>query len=415
MIKSAVVSEPADNAPASSASPLPSNTDKELDDAQRPSSPTKKRIKDPYAAESLFDLLSPGGKDRNEPVHAPRSRANAQPAPRDYGELFVSHDNDTPDASPSKQAAPKAGAGKNYQQSRIFNDEDPTDTPSKAVAPKGGSNHSYKPSRIFDHEEPSATSNIAPKGGSSHNYKPSRIFDDDETVAAENAQTPKYRTNPNKYSHFEIGGDNSAREAPIPTRPKSQHMSQWNFEDFNTPEKPVRKPRGQEIRHFGWSDDEGEVQDSPPAKPRVPKPRRDAESHFELTDDMDTPKEARMIGSQHNRGLKLYQNPLATEEEEEELAERTSKRPVSMVGNGVNRKKDFDSHWSMTDSPERNANGKGNAENRKPLGHDRMKAVRMMESSWESYDESPVSKPVQPKAQRVSRDVNQRSWGFGDE
>lgn len=369
------------NAPRPSTPSLPANAEN-AEQVPRPGSPGKKHIKDPYAAESLFDLLSPGN-DRAESVRPPRAPASARPPPRDYNEIFGGGDDDTPDASPSKRPiAPKAGSSKNYQASRIFNDEDDTESPKV----------------------------VAPKAGSSKNYRQSRIFDDDATVAAEQAQTPNYRTNPKKYSHFQIGGDNSEREAkPIPTRPKSQHMPQWKFEDFVTPDRPVRKPRGQEIRHFGWSDDEPEEQESPPAKPHVPQPRRDAASQIELTDEPEEQKAPRMIKSYQNKGLSLYKDPLLNEEDEVE--EANNKGPLNVVANGAHRKKDFDSHWTMADSSPADSNA--NAENRKPVPTDRQKAVKMMESSWETYDESPEpSKAAPPR--RAPRNVNERSWDFAD-
>lgn len=387
LIKSANLSASTDSNPAA-APTLPANKEENNEEAvQRPSS-GKRRIKDPYAAESLFDLLSPG-KDRTESVRAPRAPASAQPPPRDLTELFGGDDNDTPDSSPSrKPIAPKAGAGKNYLPSRIFdNDEDtPDSTPSEKV--------------------------VAPKAGAGKNFRPSRIFDDDETAAAEQAQTPNYKTHPKRFSHFQIGGDNSEREIKaVPARPKSQHMAQWNFEDFATPDKPVRKPRGQEIRHFGWSDDEADLQDTPPAKPRVPQPRRDAETHFQLTDEQDEQAAPRMIKSYMNKGLSLYQNPLYNEEDDDAQDETDSKAPLSVLANGAHRKKDFDSHWVMNDFSPVDSNS--NIENRKPAGADRLKAVKMMEPSWDTYDESPQPSKAAPPPRR-SRNVNDRSWDFGD-
>lgn len=385
LIKSAILPKSTSDAnpPAPSTPSLPANVEKTAEEIPRAASPGKRHIKDPYAAESLFDLLSPGN-DRTESVRAPRAPASARPPPREYSEIFVGGDDDTPDASPSKRpVAPKAGSSKHYQPSRIFNDYE-NDTESPKV--------------------------VAPKAGASKNYRQSRIFDDDATVAAEQAQTPNYRTHPNKYNHFQIGADNSEREVKaIPTRPKSQHMPQWSFEDFVTPDRPVRQPRGQEIRHFGWSDDEPDLQETPPAKPRVPQPRRDAESQIELTDEIDEPKAPRMIKSHQNKGLSLYKNPLYNEEDD--IEEKDNKGPLAAIANGAHRKKDFDSHWTMADSSPADANA--NIENRKPVGTDRQKAVKMMESSWETYDESPEPTKAAPP-RRAVRNVNDRSWDLGD-
>ncbi|KAL4890620.1 hypothetical protein BDV59DRAFT_184336 [Aspergillus ambiguus] len=398
LIKSTVASTPAAEtkrgpaAPAQAA-PTPSlPADQENAPPKRSASPGKRHIKDPYASESLFDLLSPG-KDREEPFRAPRAPASAKPPPRDLSEIFVGEeDGDTPDATPSKPraVAPKVGAGKHYQPSRIF----------------GGD----------DDEEPASTP-VAPKIGAGKNFRASRIFDDDETVRAqEKPEQIAYRAHPKRFEHFELGADNSEREIkPKTTRPLSKQGPQWTFEDFATPEKPRRQPRGEEVRHFGWSDDEPE-QDSPPAKPRVVQPRRDAETHFQLTDDIEEPAQGRIISSYGNRGKTLYTNPLYNEEDDElpdkpaGAAGKTA--PLSVVHNGPNRRKDFESHWEVTDDiPPPSA---ANTENQKPIAADRQKAVKMMEASWEASDESPQPNKPQPlPSHRGSmRDANQRSWDF---
>lgn len=342
-----------------------SSNDDKNEESSRPLSPSRKPLKDPHAAESLFDLLSPG-QDRTQPAIAPRATGSSKPPQRDYSELFVG-------------------------------DDDTEETPAQ-----NGSHNKKQTGGV-----------TASKAGASKTFQRSRLFDDDETVAAEEKEKkePRYKTHPDKFSHFELGGDNSEREIkPIPSRPKSQHVSSWNFEDFSTPEKPKGKVRDQDIRHFGWSDDEGDLQEAPPAKPRVAHPRRDAETHFQLQ-DYDTPTSdntgtKRIVGSAHNRGLALYKNNLYDEEAAEE-----AKPPLSVVPNGTHRKKDFDSHWSISDTspPE----DKANRENKR-IGSDRLKAVKMMNPSWDTYDQSPEQHKVAPP-KRISRNVNERSWGFGDE
>ncbi|RMJ24315.1 hypothetical protein PHISP_04823 [Aspergillus sp. HF37] len=423
-IKSGILSTPADTAPAPTPF-LPANADKPSDENERPSSPGKRRIKDPYAADSLVDLLSPG-KDRVESVHTPLAPATGQPPPRDIGELFVAHDDDTPEPSPTrKPIAPKAGAGRSYQPSRIFNDNDETAEaaqPAKTVAPKAGAGRNYQPSRIFNDSDETAEAaqpakTVAPKAGAGHKFRPSRIFDDDETVAAEEGKRPStYRTNPNRFSHFEIGGDNSEREAkPIPMRPKSQHMAQWKFDDFVTPEKPVRKPHGQEIRHFGWSDDE--VDGTPPAKPHVPQPRRDAQTHIQLADEIDDQNDNNSTAARAHRSKasSVSQNPLYQDGDDgdapNEPDNNSKAPPLSVVANGANRKKDFDTHWNISDASP--ADESANTENRKPVGTDRLKAVQMMAPSWENYDESP-QRPKAPAPRRAARSAIDRHWGFDD-
>ncbi|KAL4916673.1 hypothetical protein BDW62DRAFT_102321 [Aspergillus aurantiobrunneus] len=397
LIKIASTSTPVDDGRPPVPQAAPSFNAKEDEAPEAPPSPGKKRIKDPYAADSLFDLLSPS-KDRAEPVQAPRAPASAKPPPRDYNELFVGDEggDDAPDATPSRTrvVAPKVGAGKNFGPSRIFDPE--------------------------AEEDLQEGTPVAPKVGAGKNFGPSRIFDDEETLAREKPEQIAYRAHPKRFDHFELGADNSSREIKAPPpRPGSRHINNWDFEDFSTPQKPQRNPRGQEIRHFGWSDDEPE-QDSPPPKPRVVQPRRDTETHFQLTDGDEEQGNKRIIRSFQNKGLGLYKDTLygdAEDAEAEETAkQRVSKeRPLSVVHNGPNRRKDFESHWEVTDEPQ-NTEDNVSHENKKPSG-DRLKAVKMMEPSWDPYgSKSPeASKAAPPPQRRVLHNVNQRSWGFDEE
>ncbi|KAL4802993.1 hypothetical protein BDV18DRAFT_166520 [Aspergillus unguis] len=388
LIKNATSSAPADNGPPPAAKSEPSFPATEGPSEAPGGSPGKKHIKDPYAAESLFDLLSPS-KDREQPVQAPRAAASAAPPPRDYNELFVGDEEngDAPDATPSR---------------------------ARAVAPKVGAGKNYRPSRIFEPEEVEA-SPIAPKVGAGKNFARSRIFDDDETVAREKPDQIAYRAHPKRFEHFELGADNSSREVrPTASRAGSRHVNQWDFEDFSTPQKPQRKPRGEEIRHFGWSDDEPE--DSPPTKPRVLQPRRDAETHFQIADGEEQGNK-RIIKSFGNKGLSLYKDTIyggADEPEAEEEAKQqpSTERPLSVVHNGPNRQKDFESHWDVTDEPQEPEHAISH-ENKKPSG-DRLKAVKSMQSSW-AYDKSPgPASPLKP-GRRMLQNVNQKHWGFDDE
>ena len=382
LIKSAIAAAPADVGTAPEQKPSNTQETKNTDDSNRPRTPAGRRhIRDPYAAESLTDLLSPGN-DRTEPVRAPRSAATAKPPPRDLSELFVGDDNgaDEPDASPSKSrgtVAPKVGAGRNFQ----------------------------------------------------HN----RLFDDDETVAAEQGhQQVAYRVNPNRFSHFDIGADNSDREIqekPVPGRAMSRHTPQWGFGDFMTPEKPRRPLRGQEINQFPWSDVEPDK--TPQYRQPVAQPRRDANVHFELTDTDNEPKNGRIIGSFQNKGLNLYRDPILDgtggeeeEEEDEEEEKRKSRQQrnnqarFNLASADTNRHKNFDSHWYMSDASPGNKNPAPKSdtdyENQRPVGMDRMRSVQMMEAHWETHDESPKRPSVAPPPSGV-RNAYHRSWDIGDE
>ncbi|KAL4969359.1 uncharacterized protein BDV14DRAFT_165758 [Aspergillus stella-maris] len=391
LIKNTTAAGTADNGPPK-AEAAPSTKFEQNENPDRPPSPGKKHIKDPYAADSLFELLSPS-KDRGQPVQAPRAPASAKPPPRDLNELFVGDegDDEVPDATPSKPraVAPKAGAGKNYRTSRIFDPEE-------------------------DQQEGTP---VAPKVGAGKNYERSRIFDDDETVAREKPEQIAFRANPRRFDHFELGADNSSREVkPTAGRSGSRHVNNWDFEDFSTPQKPQRKPRGEEVRHFGWSDEEVD-ENSPPARPRVVQPRRDAERHFQITDGDEEQGSKRIIRSYGNKGMGLYKDTLYADAEvdaDEDARQQASKeRPLSVVHNGPNRKKDFESHWDTPGEPQ-TTNDNVSRENKKPSG-DRLKAVKQMEPSWKLSNSPEPTKTAPPPPQRRMHHVNQRNWSFDDE
>lgn len=324
------------------------------EDRPRPASPGKRHTRDPYAAGSLTELLSPSKPETSAPVR-PYAPSAAQPTSRQYGELFVADDEDAAPATPSKAE--------------------------KVVAPKAGAKH-----------------------------QGNRIFQDDETTEDRSF----YKADPRKFSHFEIGGDNTEREVKEePKRGKSRHQSQWDFSDFVTPQKPARTEPAEDARPFGYGD-EGEQTESPPAKPHVFKPRRDAEVHFEMTDDRMGGDDGRIVSSYQNRGQRLYQNRLFDDENDEAVpSERETKHePLSVVGNNASRKKDFDPHWEMSDvSP---APSKADLENVWEIPADRVKSIKQMESSWDNYDQSP--EPIRPAtAQRNPAQHNQPSWRYGDE
>lgn len=332
-------------------------------------SPTKKHISDPHSSLALFAAEEIEQKRTSHPAVI-GTRASAKPAPRDYSDLFVGSENE---ATPTKPKSPKKENKENVP-----------------LAPKGGGGKNFQPSRLFDSE------------GASH-LPPEAL----------------YKSRSDKYNHFQLGdgvddaGHTQAKV--IPGRPKSSkgHGSHWDFADFATPDKPRGKVRGQDVRHFGWSDDEGELAGSPGKHPRVALPRRDAEIHFEFQDDGTPDGEKRVAGrpkgSAHNTGLGLYQNNLY---DEDGTPADAQKQPLSTVTNinGVGRKKDFASQFSMSDNSPA-SNGKSGNENR-PMAGDRMKAVKMMDATWDSYDQSPEQQVNKPGALRKG---TERHWGFGDE
>lgn len=353
---SAVSGQQGNGQPPSSASSV-----KEENSAEE-KRPPRRVVKDPYAADSLFELLSPGPEDEKK-TH----RVRPQRQTRDLSEIFVSQDGDSPENRPKKPAS-RPAAQKNFQPSSAFNNEE---------------------------EEPTSIS-----------------------TPTKGRQSP-VKGYSQRYSHFEIGADNSDREIkPKPARQSRFHQSQWNFEDFVTPEKPKGYINPQQVRHFGFSEDELPEEDEN-QKPRAARPRPDAETHFKLTDDENeleeqpTPNAQKTSNIFKKRAAGLYHDPLAPELNSPANYARENKHPFSTIANNAGRRKDLDPQWSMLDDdgPVKDSDN----ENKKPVGTSRLKAVQMMEPHWNSYDVSPDNKKTAPAPRRTVRSAMQKNWSLGDE
>lgn len=210
---SAVVAQP-ESAPASrpsTASTAARGAD-EVSITERPFSSrrsTNNAMNDPHATLSLFQPrdVNQDSASGSQPI-APRAQS-AKPPPREYSELFVGEE--PPSPSPAN---------------------DPLSPQKRGIPAKSGAGKNFKPNRLFE-----------------------------ETEEEKVAPTPRgVKTHATKYNHFEFGdGDEDAtpkvRETARPAT-KSKHLSQWDFEDFVTPDKVKPKVLGQAVRHFGWSDDE---------------------------------------------------------------------------------------------------------------------------------------------------------------
>ena len=361
-----------------------------------PTSTPRKVFKDPYAAESLYDLLSPVRPDRDDQRRTQRAKPQLPHQTRDLGDLFVSQGDDTEeDEKKPKKPIIRETASKNFQ-----------------------------PSSAFIQKE-----------------------EGDDNEKRKGATTTRSKYSAQKFGHFEIGADNSEREVKEKPRPRHNRWneSQWDFRDFVTPEKPSGYVAPHTIRHWGVGDD-GE-DDQPVQRPTI-RTRRDAETHFTLTDDPNEggqrEEEAEEEKAEVNkkninraiyqkRALALYQDPLAppSPEDDDEATGTTAatadpredKPPLTAVQSNTiaARKKDFDPHWSFS-----NDDADGDSENKRPpppaAATTRLKAVQMMEPQWQACDVSPEPKKVshrryessQPTRRTVMNAV-QKSWSFGDE
>ncbi|KAI0379713.1 hypothetical protein F5Y04DRAFT_113068 [Hypomontagnella monticulosa] len=363
---------------------------------------------------------SGGGDSSEDPTDfALRSRGNSTNALRDpHASLALFAPREEAEQSIAAVISPRGGARPRQRDfAEILGDEpvegtgrERSESPSKAVAPKAGVEKKFQPSRLFEDdgtvEENNSLEDIA---------SPSRFI----------------RPNPKKYSHFDFDdGTNEPEEAPRPANPtpkKTKHTSQWSFDDFETPHKPKPSKAMQQRAARHWGNDDDELHESPERKAAPPKPRRDAETHFEFVDDgvpSGEPRVTRPRGATHNNGLGLYKNNVYSEEGGEPTTPGES-RPLGAITNLKDRGRDFEAHWEMTDeSPAQKPQPKP------AVGEDRKKVVKMMDANWAPYDQSPVQKENKP-ATRAKGDGERgihiggdgmgggkgsnRNWLFGEE
>ncbi|KAI5282222.1 hypothetical protein KEM54_002899 [Ascosphaera aggregata] len=207
------------------------------------------------------------------------------------------------------------------------------------------------------------------------------------------AASPKPKRTAAK-DHFEFG------EAPPDAIPKhrltksrdlEKHAPKWNFEDFNTPEKPKPRILPAHVRHFGISEEDvDDTTSTTPQNPkRVIKPRKDAETHFEIRSDgtpgpLDRPR--RSVGSFQGKGRRLYETNVVTEGNEDGDSASAEKKQAG-AGASASRparhgRKDIDAHWDLDDlaksETSEHSNGKphedrsrrpSHARHNKELGH----------------------------------------------
>ncbi|KAF2277519.1 uncharacterized protein EI97DRAFT_432383 [Westerdykella ornata] len=361
-------------------------------------STTSNAMNDPHASLNLFQPRDIENETSNFSQPSAQRAQSAKPRSRNLSELIAGED----PASPS----PAEGPVPNTER----------------IPTKAGGGKNYKPNRLFDEEaEPVATPLSVKTNAKKYSH-----FEFGEGEDARPVETPlSVKTNAKKYNHFEFGhGDEDeptprGREPPRPTRTK--HMSQWDFEDFVTPEKTKPKVLREAVRHFGWSDDEEEA--SPVRRPVVHKPRPDANPHFEFKDE-DTPEARREAapsrGRLHNKGLGLYKDHVlhsTSDDEGDDAHQGDVKRPlgdVTTVVKNENRQKDFGSHWEMTDHspalPKDSSNGNGTA---KPIPADRKKVLSSLDSHWGLYDESPEQHQRQKENAPKERGINISGNGMG--
>ncbi|OAQ98370.1 hypothetical protein LLEC1_01484 [Akanthomyces lecanii] len=253
------------------------------------------------------------------------------------------------------------------------------------------------------------------KAGSGKNYQPSRIFDGKQDI--EEVETPKkgdkfIKPHPSKYNHFDFVDGSDPKDAPVrgvdlENRPKSKHDSQWSFDDFVTPAKATagKGMRSQDVQHWNPS---MQFADDGDEHHHGGKGRRDAETHFELQDDGE--KDARQErvglprGAMHNEGQSLYKNQLFDEVD----PTPGPKRALQTVTNLKDRSKDFNPHFEMADESPSQPPRTQHA----PEG--KVKMAKNMDHNWEVYEQSPLKENNKPRPAPANTGSNQKIHIAGD-
>lgn len=353
--------------------------------AGKPRSESNNVTRDPHASLALF-----GPRDEDDETSGPQAiapKASAKPPPRDYQDLFVGNESDASPGAKNRSNSLQKGNGATHQKAL-------------SAKPPPRDYHDL----FVGEESPNAIARGAPsptkeailspptggKSGAGKNYKPSRLFetDDDVPFTAGSPQKGNYmKPHPTKYNHFEFGNGDDA-PAPRTNRPKTKHQSQWDFEDFTTPQQPKTRsrPGDQDKRHFGWDGDES-IMDSPAKHPAVAKARPDAAANFEFQDD-GTPAGDRRptgnaLGGTNVRTTGLYQNNIMGDDDQVVPAPDKKSNPLSTVTNLKDRRKDFAPQFDMADS------SPSQTERNKSIPEARAKVVNHMGASWEMSDSSP--------------------------
>jgi hypothetical protein len=328
------------------------------------------------------------------PTRSRGSSTNAMRDPHTSLDLFASREENN---NPAGIISPYAGRRPRQRSFTEILGDEPVEEPG---SPSNGRERSQSPSKV-----------VAPKVGAGKNFQPMRLFNTDEndTDGDSHEPTPSagrvLRPDPKKYQHFDFDDGSESQDVPTPKAAperKSKHGSNWSFDDFVTPQKHVASRgmhRARDVRH--WGADNEVLENTPAPNPQVIKPRRDAAAHFELVDDgpaRDDTRNANRLprGAMHSEGEHLYDNRLHPEDG---TLPSPGPAPLGNITNLKDRHKDFEPHFNMTDESPHHEGAKEPVK----VSEDRQKAVRMMESSWSNYDESPVSRKENnnPNTQRA--------------
>ena len=365
---------------------------------------------------SLQNSISRSVEQEDSPSKPFAPRASAKPPQRDFQDIFTASADPARERSesPSKSTFKRAGANKNYHDVRLFSEAPPdsreamsperSESPSKSNFKRAGASKNFHDVRLFSEEKPKPRDPMSPersespsgssfkRAGASKNYHDVRLFDDSPSNPRDPTSPEKgMKAHPKKYNHFEFDEEPPSLQNKGDDK-ASKHASQWDFSDFVTPEKPRKRTNPKNERNFGWSDYEEEAKQPTVHRQDKPKPRKDAGSQFEISDEA-TPKAKSFDKPRTHEGsqrLSLYDDHvnIGDPDKTSKTADSTEKMPLGNITNvnPAGQKKTFGSQFEIEDKSPSVARTEVSGRN---FPETRKKVAKGMESNWSMYDESP--------------------------
>lgn len=342
---------------------------------------TKSRGVDPHSSLALFTPREVHTREESL-ANSVAPRESAKPPPREWNDLFAGEESQQ---SPERSQSPtkrerensnplKSGAGKHYHEPRLF-DNNKEDEEAVVLKEKG------------------------------------------------------IKTNAQKYNHFEFGEAEFKPPASVdPSKPKNKHLSQWDFQDFVTPEKPRARKLAHHQPSFKWDEVEAEAPKSPVYLEHVPRPRPDADAHFQFEEDTPKPQrtvsnrpastqgglyEDHVLGAYHtslNRNTIGNGNGAETDDGHDDMPLKSITNP-----NQHQHNKTFSSHWEMKDPSPAAKESTQNNENARPLINQK---VRGQDSHFSLFEDTA---PLQERGIKIhgdgmgKRKQGEKNWWEYDE
>lgn len=204
-------------------------------------------------------------------------------------------------------------------------------------------------------------------------------------------------------------GESSGEDTPA-AKPKHRDLNQqkWDATDVQTPEKIPIRDRPSDERHYHFSDDE--VMESPVKLPRKIVPRKDATSHFELTDESPAPRRSVKEINQSRTSKARANNGAHFDFADESPVPLGDKTNRSIIGRNTGKGVYFENPifaGEEDDAPAEtkrsyasNTNTRANIANRN--------------ASWGVYDEEPAT-PQKPENKRGTVRPSDKHFDFTDE